>query len=462
VYEGSRPDSAVLAGIVEHRADFPPMDRLLIESRLAGSLSGELAILQDATTRFPTYWPAKYALADALVHRAPLLGSTFQEARAALGRVLELNPQFFPAWDHLFWYGAYLKDSALAAHAFAALEELAASGSFRMTQDRVRYYETALSLARHDGRFTRERLAADADFLLTASQVAPIYLGYGLLDFRFPQAQIELNQEVLARDPPRGLAGAMWFGLGLSWATRGAWAEALAAIRQWLRLTDLREAPVVAYGLAVIGVRFGSVDPTTAAALRPAGPSVAESAEARAELAWLDGILAHAREDRAGLAAARQAVRIAGGRFSDLLEESLAAFALDLEGRAADAARRLTSLEWESAEAQRYHQYARPHPFFTSVNRLTAARQLLAAGDTAQAGRLLTWTDAVLWNAHGFMDPLLAVFEPLAVFERARIAAAQSRTSEAVWLYRRFLEQYDRPEGGWAARVEEAVGAVSR
>jgi serine/threonine-protein kinase len=462
VYERSRPDSAVVAAVIAHRAQFPPADRLLIESQLADSLSQALAVLREATDRFPTYWPAWYSYADMLVHDGPMLGYTFQDARVALERVLALNPGFVPAWDHLFWYGAFLRDSTLARRAFRALDTLSTGGTFRWTEDRERYYGTILTVLRNGGRYPRDYLGQDAEFMATTTAVPPQFLGYGLLDFRFPQAQAEVNDAVLGRAPRRGVVAGMWSGKALSAATRGAWGEALPALREWLRVTDTQEAQTVAYGLAVTGAHLGSVDPAAALAFRPTLDPASADGPTRAELAWLDGLLAHARRDAAGLAEARRALGAAPHDAAELLERSLAAFALDLEGDATEAARRLAALERQSAEAQWYHRYGRHHPFVTSVQRRFAARGLLPAGDTAQAARLLTWTDAVLWNAHGFMDPVLAVFEPLALFERARIAAAQNRHPEAAALYRGFLERYDRPEGQATALVEEAVAAVSR
>jgi TolB-like protein len=462
VYERSRPDSAVVAAVIAHRAEFPPADRLLIESQLADSLSRALALLREATNRFPTYWPVWYSYADMLVHDGPMLGSTFQDARAALERVLDLNPGFVPAWDHLFWYGAFLRDSALAGHAFAALDTLSTEGTFRWTGDRERYYRSVLTVLRNGGRYPPDYLGEDAAFLAANTVVPPQYLGYGLLDFRLPQAQAEVNDAVLGGAARRDVVAGMWSGKALSAATRGAWGEALPALRQWLRVTDMPEAPTVAYGLAVTGAHLGAVDPAQAQAFRPALDPASADDPTGAELAWLDGLLAHARRDAAGLADARSRLAALTHESADLLARSLGAFALDHEGDAAGAARRLAALERQSAEAQWYHRHGREHPFVTSVQRWFAARGLVAAGDTAQAARLLTWTDAVLWNAHGFMDPVLAVFEPLALFERARIAAAQNRGPEAAALYRGFLERYDRPEGRWTAMVEEAVGAVSR
>ncbi len=96
------------------------------------------------------------------------------------------------------------------------------------------------------------------------------------------------------------------------------------------------------------------------------------------------------------------------------------------------------------------------------MNRLSASRWLLAAGDTAQVARLLTWHEAVFWEVHRFLGPANAVFAAPALFERARIEEASADTMAAVADYREFLQRYDLPRGEWAARVEETRGKLER
>jgi hypothetical protein len=434
----------------------------MIESGMADSLSQRLAILRQATTRFPTYWPAWWSLANNLVHQFPYLGTTMGDARAALERTVELNPGFYPAWGHLFWYRILERDSALAERTFATLDAVGDRGAPRI-EAIAEYFEELLHLVRHGGRLPAEQQAAAVAFVRGMPAPVPVeLLGFGFTDFRFPQAQVAVNEAVLALDPPRALAASMWFGIAMSAVARGQWRAVIPALTQWVAQDEHPAAPVVAYGLVVAGAHLGALDPADAAALRP-GPDVElGSDEHRAERVWLDGILAHARADRGGMAEARAALPAAGGEFTDLLDRSLAAFELDLAGDRAEAARRLAALEWESAERVRHHRYARRHPFLVSVHRQFAARGLLAAGDTAQAERLLTWTDGILWGLHGYAAPLHRALAPAVAYERARIAAARGRTTEARTLLRRFIEAYDRPEGEWTARVEEALGLLRR
>src|SRR3989454_5125327 len=125
------------------------------------------------------------------------------------------------------------------------------------------------------------------------------------------------------------------------------------------------------------------------------------------------------------------------------LERSLAAFAAERAGERRAAGRALAALEWESAEHTRHHDYGQHHPYFNAVNRLSASRWLLAAGDTAEAARLLTWYEAVFWDHHRFLGPANVVFAAPALFERARIEEALGDTAAAVADYREFLQRYD-------------------
>src|SRR2546428_13823825 len=86
-------------------------------------------------------------------------------------------------------------------------------------------------------------------------------------------------------------------------------------MERWRRLTNDSTAPLTAYGLAVAGARFGEVEPRQAAARRAA--RLPTWAEGRAEVAWLDGILAHAGGDTAGPPPGRPPGPAGGGGQAD-------------------------------------------------------------------------------------------------------------------------------------------------
>jgi len=461
-YEGTPPDSAALVALVAHRRELPGADRLMIEaSFLAHTMSEELALWQDVTRRFPNYWPAWYDYGNYMVHWTPYLGTTYGDSRAALERTVALNPRFAPAWEHLFWTVASQRDTAAAARTLRTLASFETAKGFRINPDLVAYYSAVNGLLVSGGEWVPSRLAQDARFVVATYGAAPSeFLGIGFLVQGFPRGEVKFNDAVLALGPTPAFQAIMWMGKGFAYAARGGWDSAVVAMDRWRRLTNDSTAPLAAYGLAVAGVRFGAVEPRRAAAWHPG--RLPTWPEGRAELAWLDGILAHASGDVAGLAQARRQVRASGSAEADLLERSLAAFAVELTGDRRAAARALAGVEWESAEHTRHHAYGRHHPFFNSVNRLAASRWLLAAGDTAQAARLLTWHEAVFWEAHRFLGPANAVFAAPALFERARIEEASGDTAAAVADYREFLQRYDLPRGEWAARVEETVSKLRR
>jgi TolB-like protein len=461
-YEGSSADSATVARLIAHRRDFPAADRLMIEAQfLAPTMSEELTIWRDVTRRYPNYWPAWYDYANYLVHWTPYLGTTYDDSRAALERTVALNPRFAPAWEHLLWTVASQRDTAAAARALRTLVSFETAKGFRINPDLIGYYGAVNRLVVSGGNWAPAPLARDAQYIVVTYSAAPSeYLGIGFLVQGFPRGEVKFNDAVLALRPTPELQAIMWMGKGFAYAARGAWDSSGVAMDQWQRLTDDSAASLRAYGLAVAGAHVGSVDRGRAAASRPG--AVPTWPEGRAESAWLDGILAHAGGDAAGLARARRQVRESGCAYADLLDRSLSAFAADLAGDPRSAGRALAALEWESAEHTRHHGYGRHHPFFNSVNRLSASRWLLAAGDTAQAARLLTWHEAVFWEAHRFLGPANAVFAEPALFERARIEEASGDTAAATADYREFLQRYDLPRGEWLARVEETVSRLRR
>jgi hypothetical protein len=471
VYEGTRLDSARYAALIAHRDEFPTPDRRLIESGLQETLSGTLEARRRLTTEYASYWPGWYALADLLVHQAPPLGTGLEEARAALGRTVELNPDFASAWEHLFWVAVYQRDTTAAIHALAELERFEAPGAFKLNPDLMHYYRTILHLLRNGGTYGEERLELDADYIAGfAGGVPDLGFGIGILDFDFPKAQVQLAEAVLRRQPRRGLTAAMWLGKGLGLAGRGAWDSALVAMDRWVGLTsggaadEAPDAALVAYGLAVAGVQVGALDSEAAASRRAAAAAspYASEPEGRAELAWLDGLAAHAAGDSAGLAAARRAVAGSGSRFSEWLDGSLSAFQRELGGDTDLAGRELADLEMEAAERTAEFSWASTHPYLMSLDRLAAARWLLAEGDTARASRLLSWHEAEYWSAHRFADAVNSMLAPLALLERARVAEARNDRSRAARDYREFVLRYDLASGSWAAAREEAIAALSR
>jgi hypothetical protein len=170
-------------------------------------------------------------------------------------------------------------------------------------------------------------------------------------------------------------------------------------------------------------------------------------------VAWLDGVLAARRGDRPALSAARAALRQAGPDAA-LLDRSLAAFELALGGDTRGAGQALATLEWKLAERPIFGSSR--ETCLMAFNRLAASRWLLAAGDTAQAARLLTWHEAY------DISSIAAVLTPLVYLERARIEEARGQVELARAHYEQFLRRYDMPTPRHQQLVREAALALGR
>ena len=213
------------------------------------------------------------------------------------------------------------------------------------------------------------------------------------------------------------------------------------------------------YRLAVLGAWLGAIPSAQAAKRRPsAAVALAITVPAfKAELGWLDGVLAAARQDAPGVRLAAAAVRTAGDTSavrSRLVD--LAPFELALGGNRATAADRLATVEIESASRDPWEATI-SHPLRRAINRMAAAPWLLAAGDTVRAVELLTWHQA-------YSGPFMEKFPvaPSAYLELARIEEAQHQFTQARRDYGQFLVRYDMPPVSHRHLVEEGREALAR
>jgi hypothetical protein len=301
------------------------------------------------------------------------------------------------------------------------------------------------------GDSTAARLIADSIAHDGSSMTPAIPYWYG-----FFATQIRLSRGGLvhvANDEP------VPFYLGMiaySFAGRGAWDSAMVAMDRYVESGTNPNAPMLAYQTATLGAWVGAIDPAEAASSRGAAARAAAEGDrtTKAQLHWLDGVLAATRGDRSAVAAARLALHALADSGTVSAERSLSAFELALAGRTSEAGRRLAALEWARAE----------HPgkgeldlrALTAVNRLAAADWLLAAGDTTQAARLLRWHEAYTFSNWTTM------VMPLAYLRRARIEERQGRLAVAERFYREFLLQYDLPVSRHQHLVREAALALVR
>jgi TolB-like protein len=450
-------DSTIANALRRHLGDLPEEERLMGEAPEDEKASERLARAQRLAERFPTNWFAHFQYADALFHWAPLLGHTRAEARAALEETLRLNPRFVPGWGHLMEAALADRDTIASAGAIDALTRLGAGPAFveEGKADQLMQYRLADRLLRGD--VNRAKILTDSVVRDVVTHGGGVF---GPAQAGFFASEIAIDRRLLKLVPDwKKGASAM---VPYLWAGRGAWDSALVALDQFqkLRAGSDSTAPIRAYRLAAVGAWFGALPPEEAASRRRSAWAAAKSlgGDPQTEVAWLDGLLAIVRRDRRSLAAARSEVHaaaLAAGDSSGFFDRSLAAFDLYLAGSARQAAQALAALEWEQAEEYSPRRF--PVPAAMPINRLAAAQWLLAAGDTAQASRLLTWVDTD--QISGFTWGAL---KGLVELERARIDDAQGHTDQALAHYRQFLVRCDAPMASQRSLVTEARDAVQR
>ena len=393
------------------------------------------------------------------MHNGPLLGHSRAEARAGFQRALELNPDLIPVYEHLMLVAIQDRDTATAAQGLRELVRLDAGPHLSADGygNRMLQFRFLDAIVRGDTGLTR----ALTDSM--ARDPAPQAVGdgsfYDPFRYGFPAEQIRVSERALRVGGTPARMAVHGRLLALSWAARGAWDSALVAMDQFVRSGTDREAALRAYGLAVVGVWLGAVNQREADARRQAAVTVAQANAAdRAEIAWLDGLVAVSRGDRSGIADARAAIQRTGDSSATALDRSLAAFDAALGGNKARAGKAMAELEWQEA-ATGARAFVR-HPYTIPVDRLAAARWLAESGDGEQALRLLAVVDGP-YLLHP-STPYSIMLTPLADLERARIEERQGRTELARNYYEEFLRIYDRPVAAHRSLVEEANGAVRR
>jgi len=430
VWLGEPVDSAIRAAYVNHRAAFAERDRLLVEALLPDRQSLVAARLRDLTDRYPDYWPAWFAYADNLIHQLPFTGTGYPEGRAALEHTLLLNPDLAEGWTHLMWLSARQRDTAGAKRAQAELTrlwgplEMAESSPAMLTPTlRAAYYGTLARLVRSGGVLDETNVRRIAKLLATA-RPPERFIG-GASDWGFNEVEIAVRRRALRLKPPADIAAINWLNLALAWVARGAWDSALVATQRYADLSPQSSAALLGYEFAAVGTWADAMDSADVIRWRAkARGSVAEmTAEDRAELAWLDGLVAFTRRDRPALQAARAELMNSHSPSIPVLGRSLAAFDFELAGRRRQATDSLVALEWEEGDEQWFMGDGCHHPFTPAIDRLIASRWLSAAGDQTQAARLLRWNEAISARPYCDADPLERTLSPLASLEQGRVEA---------------------------------------
>ena len=456
--DGSKDPELELA-YESHLEAFGERDRLLIEAYRTDSVSESafIARFKAIVQRFPADWAAWFSYADQLFHAGPEIGVTNAEVRAALQRTVDLNPKLVAMWEHLR-DASTGHDSAQAALAVRSLDSL---GRFSEISTEWGFDASLMSrlLLANGGLPTALRDSLVAGVVGSKAPRARGMANVFLHLSGFPVAQVELNRRLLAVVPRVSFAGFTWAAMAYSWAARGAWDSALIALDSSAASGWQRASANEVYRFAVVGALLGGLDMAAAvgrraAALKQLASMPREDSiparDARARVAWADGIVALLRRDAGALSAARSAVRQSGADGAAFMDRSLAGLELELRGAKRPAADSLAAIDLAATDAEFSDNR---DPFVRSVNHLKAALLLLEQGDTTRAVQLLWWHDADVGALP--MKGMFQIFAPLAYHEMARIEEAQGKNDLAIDHYQQFLRRYDMrppPTATWSTK----------
>jgi len=467
---GQPLDPRIRATYEAHRHGFPERDRLLIEARMADSLSGRIALTQAVTRRFPDNGLAWFEYANLLVHDGPFVGTTRADAREAMGRALALSPADLVVLQHLFWMAAAEGDTAATGFVLRRTREVrAASRAFvAPAPDELDLFILVDALIRSGGDLVglEPQLQGVVDPFVGYRGSIPLErVTMGPSIYGFHRAQLEIGERFLSADVPRTLKAAQMGTMAMTWAARGAWDSAMIAGARAAAAFPGPASALHMLRLTTSGEWLGALPAGSAEPWHAQLASWDDRLDKlrHAEIDWLHGVRAAAHGNRAALVDARQrlAANHAGTLVSRnralppalaalpeeiprLLATSLAAFERALDGDVAGAADIMVELERQRAEQGWVRYHANLHPFLTAVDRIAAARWLRETGRAEDAATLLRWHEAVQGASYlaGDADAMLAA---IVFYERARTEEANGRADRARLFDLEFLRHYDMP-----------------
>jgi hypothetical protein len=475
MWEGLHVDPEALEALRRGVDKLPERERLIARAFIVDSLEVKVALLREVTRTFPGHWPGWFELGDVIIHGGPLAGYDWTEGLRAFRRAVEINPRFITGWEHIFSY-ANGRLEPLADSAFARLSKLGWDAT------REPYFQLTHGLGRSGGVIVPE-LSGLADSLVQQFATVPDQFGdrygsfsMGFLWQGFPAAQVELNRRRLAKaSGDRDIV--LQMGSAWAWAARGSWDSAQMIMARLAELNPGTYVPrraarfgdpvlaVESYGVAVLAAWLGATDPEAADQRRPLAlkaigplPDEGARAEARARVAWFDGLLGLTRGDRRAVALARRDAMQSGFAQSANVEGSLAAFDRALRGDRTGAGRALAALEWRCLAREDCSHYT-PE---IGVQRLLAAQWLQAGGEIEEAVRLLRWQDARHEVFAGTPGTLGKTLWGPTFLTRAQLEETRGERRRAAEYYQQFVRFYDQPMPSQVHLVNQAKEAWAR
>jgi len=456
--QGGGPPSDFARSYAEIRDSLPPREQLQVDARLAPNGLERYAIAERLISRYPNYVPGLLDQADRLIHNGPYYGRDVRESRELYQRILDIDPDFLPAYEHFAYVGWTTRDAGLIRMAIDSLRarDLEGVDFYGPEFDwnyLIAFWEGLAAGIEDPGIYKTPPSDAQVESMIEAvGRFGDFGFGPWLRTLELPPHDWGMAaSRRLAAGSDSAMAEVGHQLIGLMWAARGAWDSAAVAMEEYAGWSRDPRAPVHAYRMAVYGVWLGALDVEVAREARDAVTGAVENLNDRfaAEVPFLDGVLAASQQD--GSAVQRALRELDGLETADAerLRGALSAFQLALAGSTAEAGRQLAARELRGSL-----------PTLRPIARLAAADWLMQAGDTREAERLLRWHEALSTN--GVANAFDRTFEAVARLQRGRVAEAEGRLGDAAEFYSQFLQMYDMPTERHQHLRDEAEAALAR
>ncbi len=456
--QGGGPPSDFARSYAEIRDSLPPREQLQVDARLAPAGAERYAIAERLISRYPNYLPGLLDQADRLNHSGPYFGRDVRESRELYQRILDIDPNFLPAYEHFVYVGIATRDAGLIRMAIDSirvrdLQNVSFYGPAFDWNDAIGFWETWMARIEAPEIYKTPPSESQVDSVIGVVEGFGSLLGANPWNQTFvlpPDDWGIAASRRLASGSDSAMAEVGHQRVGLMWAARGAWDSTAIAMEEYVRWSRDPNAPVRVYRMAVYGVWLGALDVEIAREARDAVTGVVGNLNDffAAEVPFLDGVLAASQQDEGAI---QRALRELDGRETLAAERfrgALSAFQLALRGNTAEAGRQLAAQE-------RRGSFSTLRP----IARLAAADWLMQAGETREAERLLRWHEAVSPTASGAYD---RTFEAVARLQSGRVAEAEGRLDDAAEFYSQFLQMYDMPTERHQHLRDEAEAALER
>jgi hypothetical protein len=451
------PDAKAHARLLALRNKLPERDRLWVETRELGlPFPARNAKWQELVARFPDHPPILMAAADPLVHTGPLYGVSITEAGPLLERLDRLVPDHADTKFHRALLANIVGTEIEAAE---ALERAGRDGAGAMGATMgwmglvMRAEASGQPMPPPSAAFEMARSVASEATSIQAFLPLIGMFGWNSLNYAYRLEVLTAARQagIYSRDAEAATA----YGEGLLRISQGDWEGGLRALQRLestplplaMRLTGARQA---AYG-----AWLGAVDATRADSIvrraRALG-GVATNAVERADLIWLDGVVATTLGEASRVQSAIRDLTADTLNTSRHLARSLAG--LWLHRSDPDAAG--DSLQAVSDETMRQGGFSLTA---TVLDRFVVARSLRKAGQAAEVERYLMWPDAAVNTARSISATFV---RPLVSFERGVAFEEAGNRERAAYYLRRFVRAYVNPPSAHRAMVDDAKARLAR